>query len=304
MENAGAHAHSNRLYGRSNASLSSAIIKPLVYRLTKEIKRGNVFYACSCKAWLDKHFISEWIYHVTNDLEQELESIFCTRATVCDNVLTCLTELNMVNAVTEILTSKEIRDRLKEYSEWYDVLQRGLEISCIQKENVSLIRAFSSAQAEDSVHKLQGTKLLLHALQHSNGECAVMLLQNTEIDPRQGVDIRSEFFKYSETALAQQITTDAKDKHIKRIADFLSDLGVEIMPLQLGTDSNSISQRIIQPVVDFKDRFRQYIRSCSQMACSIDPPTSPTREGIVLVLSIPGVNMLIINFLGDSQCRP
>ena len=190
-----------------SADLPVGFIIPLVKRMTKEIKLGNIVAVCSCATWCNGPFVAEWIKYIYSDMRPELKSIFCTRenqAWVWDgngnivslffhykseekkniqgcvsiggtvSFLSALVYLKRKYAVFSILGSSFIQRELKNVSIWKVLLQDALKIACEYSDNADIVTQLLS-------FKLDGTTALLLALEHGYVDYIDLLIRSTEV---------------------------------------------------------------------------------------------------------------------------
>ena len=185
--------------------VNKSVLLPLpsdifVEKVTEEILAGNIETACKCKAWNDQTFTSVWIRYITCEsnkipsclLKVILKEIFCSKDKNCSaidkshsHLLGTLIKFHLKFAVVTMLENKILQEKLKSIPGWFGILQQVLRIACTDcgRFDTDIIRSiFNSQRGEDGL-MMNGSLCLSDALKHSKTDVALMLLQETVINP-------------------------------------------------------------------------------------------------------------------------
>ena len=153
-------------------------IEPMIKRVTKEIQNGNVGSICNSNLWCDQTFIEEWLRYITTTEEVNLADVLCPSTCKIDwcyllnrifltffaklyvsienygidlaghdntfSVLTALIFYGKQRAVLAILNNKFIIEKMKEVTNWNEIMEMGLQIACTKDEFFDVILAFLS----------------------------------------------------------------------------------------------------------------------------------------------------------------
>lgn len=164
---------------KSDVILRDSMLAPIVKRLTRELILGNLYTVSLCQLWCHKKFVNEWIIYIVTELDVEIDKVFNFQNENF-NLLLFLTQFHREDAVMAILSNRIIRDRIRQ---WPKLLQAGLEHAFDSNCSAGLVRVFSTTCSEVFQTKLEGSRLLMSALENSNAEYAKELIKETKINP-------------------------------------------------------------------------------------------------------------------------
>ena len=161
----------------------------LVEKITEEILFGSIDTVCSCDAWSNEKFVSEWLRYITCEsyrvpncvLKVFLQHIFCFRKGFLIGLLRC----NMKPTVQAILENEILVENLGKVPAWTETLQLALDIECTETKTIciDIIRSILASRPRGNAKRLRGSRAVCAALKQSNVECAKLLIQESQLIP-------------------------------------------------------------------------------------------------------------------------
>ena len=193
----------------------------LAERITVELLNGNVESVSTCASWRDPRFVDEWIRLITmsckascswsclsktllvkifhfdkpseyfrmplikdgHPMDFSDKKLLLNLVKFPKTIFSCLIKDRMNQAVIAILNNKCIQKSLGQHEEWFANLESLLAIACITTHDIDIIKAIIAAGEETSAKKkrLNGSSALSYAIKAADAECALHIVDNTEI---------------------------------------------------------------------------------------------------------------------------
>ena len=162
-----------------SVSAHEEVLKQMIRRITTELFQRHVFHVIMCDVWNDQKFVNHWVKYVSTMKADKLVELFCPKTNVFGNLFTTFIQLNKGYVVKTVLDNRILCGKLA----LLHLLQECLEVGCSENCSSDLVKAIVTHPVA-SPKKLNGSKLLMEALEKSNFICAKLLIENTVIDQK------------------------------------------------------------------------------------------------------------------------